>query len=87
MAVIYLLKNNELNHMKLLFTKGPSLLIRLMVAVLLSSIFIFLDSKVAHFKIVKNYLNNAVEPIQMLANTPSEITSYVYNIFCPFYSL
>ena len=67
--------------MKLLFTKGPSLIIRLMVAVLLSSIFIFLDLKVAQFKMVKNYLNNAVEPIQVIANTPSEITSYVYNIF------
>ena len=56
--------------METIFLRGPSLNIRLVIAVFLSAAFFFLDHKLNSFSAVRVVLNSAVSPIQYVANLP-----------------
>lgn len=56
--------------METIFLRGPSLNIRLIIAVVLSAGFIILDHKFDSFSSARVVLNSAVSPIQYAANLP-----------------
>jgi rod shape-determining protein MreC len=56
--------------MKPIFGRGPSLPIRLALAVVASLALIVADSRYASFNEVKVYLNSLVSPLQYMANSP-----------------
>lgn len=56
--------------MKPIFGRGPSLAIRLVLAVLVSVVLIVADSRYHSFAEVKVYLNSLVSPLQYMANGP-----------------
>lgn len=56
--------------MKLIFSRGPSLQLRLFIAVLLSCTLLLADSKLKYFTPIKSSLNTVIEPIQYIANLP-----------------
>lgn len=56
--------------MKLIFSRGPSLQLRLLIAVLLSCALLMADSKLKSFSPIKASLNTVIEPIQYIANLP-----------------
>lgn len=59
--------------MKPIFTRGPSLQLRLMIALIASVALIYADSKFLPFKPVRSYLDSLVSPLQYVANAPREI--------------
>lgn len=56
--------------MKPIFGRGPSLPIRLALAVVLSLVLIIADSRYQSFNWAKVYLNSLVSPLQYMANSP-----------------
>lgn len=56
--------------MKLIFSRGPSLQLRLFIAILLSCSLLMADSKLKYFSPIKASLNTVIEPIQYIANLP-----------------
>ncbi|WP_107850956.1 rod shape-determining protein MreC [Oceanimonas marisflavi] len=56
--------------MKLIFGRGPSLPIRLTLAVLASLALMVADSRYQSFTDIKLYLNSLVSPLQYMANSP-----------------
>jgi rod shape-determining protein MreC len=58
-----------------MFTKGPSLISRLVLALVISVIFIFIDHKHDGFASIKVYLNSIVSPLQYVASLPGQILS------------
>ncbi|WP_417617769.1 rod shape-determining protein MreC [Oceanisphaera sp.] len=56
--------------MKPIFGRGPSLPIRLALAVVLSLVLIIADSRYQSFNGIKVYLNSLVSPLQYMANSP-----------------
>lgn len=61
--------------MNTIFTRGPSLQIRLAMALVLSVILIFIDHKLDGFASTKVYLNSLVSPLQYLASLPEQMLS------------
>ncbi|GAB3027389.1 rod shape-determining protein MreC [Bowmanella dokdonensis] len=59
--------------MDTIFTRGPSLLSRLILACLLSVLLIILDARLDSFSRVRVYLNSLVSPLQYMANLPGEM--------------
>lgn len=61
--------------MNTIFTRGPSLQIRLAIALFLSVVLIFVDHKLNGFASTKVYLNSLVSPLQYLASLPEQMLS------------
>ena len=61
--------------MNTMFTRGPSLVSRLALALFVSVILIFIDHKYDGFASVKVYLNSIVSPLQYMASLPGQILS------------
>lgn len=59
--------------MKPIFGPGPSLELRLVLAILLSISLIFIDTKLIAFNHVRVYLYSAVSPLQYIANMPGTL--------------
>lgn len=59
--------------MKPMFTKGPSLQLRLMIALIVSVALISADTKLLYFAKVRPYLASIVSPLQFAANLPQEV--------------
>jgi len=56
--------------MKRIFSRGPSLQLRLLLVLILSFSLLIADSKLQYFSPIRAYINTAVEPIHYLANLP-----------------
>ncbi len=61
--------------MDTIFTRGPSLNIRLTLALVLSVTLIFVDHKMDGFKSTRVYLNSLMSPLQYIANLPGLMLS------------
>ena len=61
--------------MDTIFTRGPSLNIRLTLALVLSVTLIFVDHKMDGFKSTRVYLNSLMSPLQYIANLPGLLLS------------
>ena len=61
--------------MKTLFTRGPSLLSRLVLALACSFLLIFVDHRLQAMQPVRMFLNSLVTPVQYLAILPEQILS------------
>ena len=61
--------------MNTIFTRGPSLQIRLALALFFSLVLIFVDHKLDGFASTKVYLNSLVSPLQYLASLPEQMLS------------
>ncbi len=61
--------------MDTIFTRGPSLNIRLTLALVLSVTLIFVDHKLDGFKSTRVYLNSLMSPLQYIANLPGLLLS------------
>ncbi|GGO71297.1 rod shape-determining protein MreC [Bowmanella pacifica] len=59
--------------MDTIFSRGPSLNSRLVLASVLSVLLIILDGKLDTFSTVRVYLNSLVSPLQYMANLPGEV--------------
>ncbi|MGV3346101.1 rod shape-determining protein MreC [Enterobacteriaceae bacterium LUAb1] len=59
--------------MKPIFSRGPSLQLRLFLAVLVAIGVIIADSRINTFTQIRNYLDTAVSPFYFLANGPRQI--------------
>lgn len=59
--------------MDTIFSRGPSLTSRLVLASVLSVLLIILDGKLDTFSNVRVYLNSLVSPLQYMANLPGEV--------------
>ncbi len=64
-----------------IFGRGPSLQLRLFIAILLSASLMLADSRLDAFSSVRYLLNSSVAPIQYLANTPRTMFDGVYERF------
>ncbi|PHM39720.1 rod shape-determining protein MreC [Xenorhabdus mauleonii] len=58
--------------MKPIFSRGPSLQLRLFFAVIIAIILIVVDSRLGVFNKVRNYMDTAVSPFYFLANGPRQ---------------
>lgn len=61
--------------MNTMFTRGPSLVSRLALALCVSAVLIVVDHKFDGFSSAKVYLNSLVSPLQYLASLPGQILS------------
>ncbi|GAC13775.1 rod shape-determining protein MreC [Aliiglaciecola lipolytica] len=61
--------------MNTMFTRGPSIVSRLALALVVSVVLIFVDHKYDGFASVKVYLNSLVSPLQYIASLPGQILS------------
>ena len=59
--------------MDTIFTRGPSLNIRLALALAMSVMLIVLDFKLDAFSTTRVFLNSLVSPVQYLANLPGQL--------------
>ncbi|NLS14609.1 rod shape-determining protein MreC [Vibrio sp. SM6] len=67
--------------MKPIFGRGPSLQLRLFIAILLSASLMFADSRMDAFSQVRYLLNSMVAPIQYAANLPRSLFDGFYERF------
>ncbi|WP_305420760.1 rod shape-determining protein MreC [Photobacterium leiognathi] len=59
--------------MKPIFGRGPSLQLRLFLAILLSASLMLADNRLSAFADVRYFLNSAIAPLQYAANLPREL--------------
>lgn len=59
--------------MKLLFSKGTSLLLQLFIALVLAIIFMVLDTRYNSFKTIRFYLDTIVSPLYFVSNSPRTV--------------
>ncbi len=59
--------------MKPIFSRGPSLQLRLFLAVIVAIAIIIADSRVSSFTQIRNYLDTSVSPFYFLANGPRQL--------------
>ena len=59
-----------------IFKHGPSPQHRIIMVLLLSALFIFVDHKMGSFDIVRGYLQSLVSPLQYLASTPKNAVNW-----------
>jgi rod shape-determining protein MreC len=59
--------------MKPIFTRGPSFLLRLSIAIALSFLLLVADSQYNLFSTVRVYLNSLVSPVQYIADAPQKL--------------
>lgn len=62
--------------MKPIFLDGYSSHRRMMLALVLSSVFIYCDHKLASFEVARGYLQSLVSPLQYIANSPKQLMDY-----------
>lgn len=67
--------------MKLIFGRGPSLHLRLLLAIIISVSFIVADTRLDVFSQVRYYLNSFVSPVQYAANLPRNLLDGLYQGF------
>ena len=67
--------------MKPIFSRGPSLQLRLFLAILTAIVLIFADSKVGTFVQIRTYMDTAVSPFYFLSNAPREFLDNVSQTF------
>lgn len=67
--------------MKPIFSRGPSLQIRIIIAVIFAIGFIVVDNRVDAFTKVRNYLDTAVSPFYFLANGPRQLLDGISDNF------
>ncbi|MXP56368.1 rod shape-determining protein MreC [Pantoea sp. Mhis] len=68
--------------MKLIFSnRGPSLQLRLLLAVVLAIMTMIVDSHVSYFVRLRNYLDTSVSPLYFLANIPHQLFDNVVEMF------
>lgn len=73
--------------MKPIFSRGPSLQLRLFLAILTAIVLIFADSKVGTFVKIRTYMDTAVSPFYFLSNAPREFLDQVSATFATRQSL
>ncbi|EPY2754900.1 rod shape-determining protein MreC, partial [Escherichia coli] len=59
--------------MKPIFSRGPSLQIRLILAVLVALGIIIADSRLGTFSQIRTYMDTAVSPFYFVSNAPREL--------------
>ena len=59
-----------------IFLDGFSSHRRMMLALVLSSVFIYCDHKLASFETARTYLQSLVSPLQYIANSPKQLMDY-----------
>lgn len=59
-----------------IFLEGYSSHRRILLALVLSCVFIYCDHKLASFEVARGYLQSLVSPLQYLANTPKKVMDY-----------
>lgn len=59
-----------------IFLNGYSSHRRMLLALVLSSVFIYCDHKLASFEVARGYLQSLVSPLQYLANSPKQLMDY-----------
>lgn len=59
-----------------IFLNGFSSHKRMFIALILSSVFIYCDHKLASFEVARGYLQSMVSPLQYLANTPNSLLNF-----------
>jgi len=62
--------------MNTIFARGPSLIHRLLLAVLLSIVLMIMDHRFNSFSTVRVYLTSLISPLQYLANTPGQMLNW-----------
>ncbi len=67
--------------MKPIFSRGPSLQLRLFFAVMISASLMLADSRLDAFSNVRYFLNSLVAPIQFAANLPRSMFDGLYDNF------
>ncbi len=67
--------------MKPIFSRGPSLQLRLFLAILTAIVLIFADIKVGAFVKIRSYMDTAVSPFYFLSNAPREFLDNISNTF------
>ncbi|PVZ79496.1 rod shape-determining protein MreC [Serratia sp. S1B] len=63
--------------MKPIFSRGPSLQLRLFLAVIVAIVLIVADSRLGTFGKIRNYMDTAVSPFYFLANGPRKLLDSV----------
>ncbi|HGM5490931.1 TPA: rod shape-determining protein MreC [Serratia fonticola] len=63
--------------MKPIFSRGPSLQLRLFLAVIVAIVLIVADSRLGTFVKIRNYMDTAVSPFYFLANGPRKVLDSV----------
>lgn len=63
--------------MKPIFSRGPSLQLRLFLAVIVAIVLIIADSRLGTFVKIRNYMDTAVSPFYFLANGPRKVLDSV----------
>lgn len=63
--------------MKPIFSRGPSLQLRLFLAVIAAIVLIVADSRLGTFAKIRNYMDTAVSPFYFLANGPRKVLDSV----------
>ena len=63
--------------MKPIFSRGPSLQLRLFLAVIVAIGLIVADSRLGTFVKIRNYMDTAVSPFYFLANGPRKVLDSV----------
>ena len=64
--------------MKPIFSRGPSLQFRLILAVLVALGVIIADSRLGTFSQIRTYMDTAVSPFYFISNGPREPVSYTH---------
>ena len=59
--------------MKLIFSRGPALHLRLILAIFAALVIIVVDSKVNSFREIRSYLDTSVSPFYFLADAPGRL--------------
>ncbi|CAK9883658.1 MAG: Cell shape-determining protein MreC [Candidatus Erwinia impunctatus] len=67
--------------MKPIFSRGPSLQLRLILAVLVAVVIIVADSRLGAFSRIRAYMDTAVSPFYFLANGPRQLLDSVSETF------
>ena len=67
--------------MKPIFSRGPSLQLRLFLAILTAIVLIVADSKIGTFVKIRTYMDTAVSPFYFLSNAPREFLDQVSTTF------
>ncbi|NMC26202.1 MAG: rod shape-determining protein MreC, partial [Serratia sp.] len=67
--------------MKPIFSRGPSLQLRLFLAILTAIVLIVADSKIGTFVKIRTYMDTAVSPFYFLSNAPREFLDQVSSTF------
>lgn len=63
--------------MKLIFSRGPALYLRLILAIFAALLLIVVDSRVNSFREIRSYLDTSVSPFYFLADSPRRLLDHI----------